>query len=136
MGRNAEYCRRYRNTVEEFNKQAMGRVPLGEMVPPEEVADLVAFLLSDAGKNITAQAISICGGSTQAWKEFGLRNSKCGIREHLIPKSAIREFPTSIPVFIHALPHFFPSLPPSHTPPITGTADISPLASCEESSEY
>ena len=53
-------------TAEEFNKQAMSRVPLGEMVQPEEVADLAAFLLSNSGKNITAQAISICGGSTQA----------------------------------------------------------------------
>ena len=53
-------------TVEEFKKQAMARVPLGEMVQPDEVANLVAFLASDAGKNVTAQAISICGGSTQA----------------------------------------------------------------------
>ena len=53
-------------TVEEFRKQAMSRVPLGEMVQPEEVANLVSFLASEAGKNVTAQAISICGGSTQA----------------------------------------------------------------------
>jgi ketoreductase len=53
-------------TTEEFKKQAMSRVPLGEMVEPEEVAELALFLASDAGKNITAQAISICGGSTQA----------------------------------------------------------------------
>jgi ketoreductase len=53
-------------SVEEFRKQAMSRVPLGEMVTPDEVATLVSFLASDAGKNITAQAISICGGSTQA----------------------------------------------------------------------
>jgi ketoreductase len=53
-------------SVEEFRKQAMSRVPLGEMVTPDEVAGLVAFLASDAGRNITAQAISICGGSTQA----------------------------------------------------------------------
>jgi NAD(P)-dependent dehydrogenase (short-subunit alcohol dehydrogenase family) len=53
-------------SVEEFRKQAMSRVPLGEMVQPEEVANLVTFLASDAGKNITGQAISICGGSTQA----------------------------------------------------------------------
>ena len=51
--------------AEEFRKQAMSRVPLGEMVTPDEVANLVAFLVSEAGKNITAQAISICGGSTQ-----------------------------------------------------------------------
>ena len=53
-------------SVDESRTQAMSRVPLGEMVMPDEVAALVAFLASDAGKNITAQAISICGGSTQA----------------------------------------------------------------------
>ena len=53
-------------TVEEFKKQAMSRVPLGEMVQPEEVANLVAFLAAESGSKITAQAISICSGSTQA----------------------------------------------------------------------
>jgi NAD(P)-dependent dehydrogenase (short-subunit alcohol dehydrogenase family) len=53
-------------SVEEFKRDAMSRVPLGEMVQPHEVANLAAFLASDMGKNITAQAISICGGSTQA----------------------------------------------------------------------
>jgi NAD(P)-dependent dehydrogenase (short-subunit alcohol dehydrogenase family) len=53
-------------TVEEFRAQAMSRVPLGEMVEPAEVADLVAFIAADTGAKITGQAISICGGSTQA----------------------------------------------------------------------
>jgi ketoreductase len=53
-------------SVDEFREQAMSRVPLGQMISPDEVAGVVAFLASDAGKNITAQAISICGGSTQA----------------------------------------------------------------------
>ena len=53
-------------SVDEFKRQAMSRVPLGEMVRPEEVADLVAFLCAPTGDNITGQAISICGGSTQA----------------------------------------------------------------------
>jgi NAD(P)-dependent dehydrogenase (short-subunit alcohol dehydrogenase family) len=52
-------------TVEEFYREAMARVPLGEMVEPQEVANLVAFLASEAGNKITGQAISICGGSTQ-----------------------------------------------------------------------
>ena len=52
--------------VEEFRKQAMSAVPLGEMVAPEEVANLTAFLVSDAGRHMTGQAISICAGSTQA----------------------------------------------------------------------
>ena len=53
-------------SVEEFKKRAMSQVPLGEMVEPEEVANLVAFLCAPTGDKITGQAISICGGSTQA----------------------------------------------------------------------
>jgi NAD(P)-dependent dehydrogenase (short-subunit alcohol dehydrogenase family) len=53
-------------TVEEFREQAMSRVPLGEMVQPEEVANLVAFLCAATGSKITGQALSICAGSTQA----------------------------------------------------------------------
>lgn len=53
-------------SVEQFRKEAMSRVPLGEMVDPEEVAGLVAFLAAETGNKITGQAISICGGSTQA----------------------------------------------------------------------
>jgi NAD(P)-dependent dehydrogenase (short-subunit alcohol dehydrogenase family) len=53
-------------SVEEFKKEAMSRVPLGEMVEPREVADLVAFLCASTGDKITGQALSICGGSTQA----------------------------------------------------------------------
>jgi len=52
-------------TVEQFEKEAMSRVPLGEMVDPEEVANLVYFLAAETGNKITSQAISICGGSTQ-----------------------------------------------------------------------
>jgi NAD(P)-dependent dehydrogenase (short-subunit alcohol dehydrogenase family) len=52
-------------SVDEFKREAMSRVPLGEMVEPEEVANLVAFLASEMGNKITGQAISICGGSTQ-----------------------------------------------------------------------
>ena len=53
-------------SVEEFKKRAMSQVPLGEMVEPQEVANLVAFLCAPTGDKITGQAISICGGSTQA----------------------------------------------------------------------
>src|SRR5436190_1406974 len=51
-------------SVEEFKAQAMSRVPLGEMVEPEEVANLVAFISADTGNKITGQALSICSGST------------------------------------------------------------------------
>jgi NAD(P)-dependent dehydrogenase (short-subunit alcohol dehydrogenase family) len=53
-------------SVEAFKKEAMSRVPLGEMVEPQEVADFVVFLCASTGDKITGQALSICGGSTQA----------------------------------------------------------------------
>jgi len=53
-------------SVDQFKKEAMSRVPLGEMVDPSEVAAFVAFLCAPTGDKITGQALSICAGSTQA----------------------------------------------------------------------
>jgi NAD(P)-dependent dehydrogenase (short-subunit alcohol dehydrogenase family) len=39
-------------------------VPLGELVPPEEVAALAVDLLSDAARHITGAVLSIDGGRT------------------------------------------------------------------------
>ena len=38
--------------------------PIGRLIRPDEVAALVAFLLSDAAEAITGQNIRICGGSS------------------------------------------------------------------------
>jgi NAD(P)-dependent dehydrogenase (short-subunit alcohol dehydrogenase family) len=39
-------------------------VPLGELVPPEEVAALAVHLLSDAARHITGAVLSIDEGRT------------------------------------------------------------------------
>jgi 3-oxoacyl-[acyl-carrier protein] reductase len=38
--------------------------PIGRLIQPEEVAALVAFLLSPAAAAITGQDIAICGGAS------------------------------------------------------------------------
>lgn len=53
-------------TVDEFRRTEIARVPLGRMIDPDEVAELVCFLISAAAKNITGQAIGICGGLVMA----------------------------------------------------------------------
>ena len=43
--------------------QAMGRaLPLGRLAQPEDIADAVAFLVSDAARHITGQVLHINGG--------------------------------------------------------------------------
>jgi ketoreductase len=51
-------------TFEAFKRQAMERVPIGRMIQPEEVAQLVKFLASAQAAAITGQTYNICGGQT------------------------------------------------------------------------
>lgn len=51
-------------TFDEFKAQAIGRVPIGRIIQPEEVAGLVAFLASSGAAAITGQTYNICGGQT------------------------------------------------------------------------
>jgi NAD(P)-dependent dehydrogenase (short-subunit alcohol dehydrogenase family) len=51
-------------TFEEFREKAIGRVPLGRIIQPEEVASLVKFLASPQASAITGQTYNICGGQT------------------------------------------------------------------------
>jgi NAD(P)-dependent dehydrogenase (short-subunit alcohol dehydrogenase family) len=44
-------------------EHALGRHPLGRICAPEDVADVVAFLCSDAARFITGQSINVSGGS-------------------------------------------------------------------------
>jgi NAD(P)-dependent dehydrogenase (short-subunit alcohol dehydrogenase family) len=38
--------------------------PIGRLIEPEEIASLVAYLLSPAAAAITGQEINVCGGSS------------------------------------------------------------------------
>ena len=47
-----------REVLERFN----AKIPLGRYSTPEEVAGLVAYLVTDTAASITAQALNVCGG--------------------------------------------------------------------------
>lgn len=49
-------------TAEESLASKLEIVPLGRIQQPEDVANVVAFLLSDDGNYITGQSINACGG--------------------------------------------------------------------------
>jgi NAD(P)-dependent dehydrogenase (short-subunit alcohol dehydrogenase family) len=49
-------------SVDDFLKAMMGRVPLGRLMQPEEIAELAVFLGSPAARGITGQSIHIDGG--------------------------------------------------------------------------
>jgi NAD(P)-dependent dehydrogenase (short-subunit alcohol dehydrogenase family) len=49
-------------TPEESLQKLAANIPLGRIQKPEDVADLVSFLLSKEGSYITGQAINTCGG--------------------------------------------------------------------------
>ncbi|HEY3043774.1 MAG TPA: SDR family NAD(P)-dependent oxidoreductase [Vicinamibacterales bacterium] len=51
-------------TFEEFRTGALGAVPIGRIIEPDEVAQLVKFLASPQAAAITGQTYNICGGQT------------------------------------------------------------------------
>jgi NAD(P)-dependent dehydrogenase (short-subunit alcohol dehydrogenase family) len=53
-------------TYEEFRASALGAVPIGRIIQPEEVANLVRFLASPEASAITGQTYNICGGQVMS----------------------------------------------------------------------
>jgi NAD(P)-dependent dehydrogenase (short-subunit alcohol dehydrogenase family) len=48
----------------EAREHALAQVPLGRILQPEEIGQLVVYLVSPAASGMTGQAVSLCGGST------------------------------------------------------------------------
>ncbi len=53
-------------TVEDVRKASVSSIPLGRLGRPEELANLVVFLASEAGSYITGQAITVDGAAGNA----------------------------------------------------------------------
>ena len=51
-------------TPEQFKAQAVAAVPIRRFLEAEEIAELVAYVASDAARGITGQAMNMCGGQT------------------------------------------------------------------------
>ena len=88
-------------SVEEFRKQAMSRVPLGEMVSPDEVADLVAFPRVGCRKEHHR-----AGDQYLRWIDAGVRPE---LRNYEEESAYLRN--SRLRILVNALPTFFPSLP-------------------------
>jgi len=49
-------------TFEDARAQALAAVPMGRMLQPAEIGELVVWLCSASARGMTGQAISHCGG--------------------------------------------------------------------------
>jgi 3-oxoacyl-[acyl-carrier protein] reductase len=58
-----ERARREGMTPQEIVRRTVATIPLGRMVEPEDIANLIVFLSSDLATAITGQTIAVDGGA-------------------------------------------------------------------------
>ena len=58
----SEIGRRRNLTLEEVEQQSVGRILIGRILDPEDIANLVLFLVSDKAGGITGESIAVDGG--------------------------------------------------------------------------
>lgn len=49
-------------TEEHLNENVLESIPSKRYIEPEEIADLIKYLISDSARGITGQSINLCGG--------------------------------------------------------------------------
>ncbi|WFU62554.1 SDR family oxidoreductase [Bradyrhizobium brasilense] len=50
-------------SFDEMHRKWLDLVSLRRMIPPKEIAEMIHFLISDAGRNISGQSLSLCGNT-------------------------------------------------------------------------
>ncbi len=58
----AHYASIWGTDISEARRRIEERVPLGRYIEPDEVAAMVAYLVSPEAAGVTAQALNVCGG--------------------------------------------------------------------------
>jgi ketoreductase len=58
----ANYARLWNTDVDEVKRRIEARIPIGRYVMPDEVAEMVGYLVSPLAAAVTAQALNVCGG--------------------------------------------------------------------------
>lgn len=56
------YARIWKVEVDDAKKRIEQRIPIGRYIEPDEVAELVMYLVSPGARGITGQAMNVCGG--------------------------------------------------------------------------
>jgi NAD(P)-dependent dehydrogenase (short-subunit alcohol dehydrogenase family) len=72
----------------EATREIAAAMPVGRLGTPEEIAEAILFLASDAARFITGATLDVNGGQAMLWPTAV--HSRSGARDHAIPESPRR----------------------------------------------